>query len=185
MSMLALTVFLPASMGFVLHAPAATLSAGARSATPVMYLKNKPMLRISGINIDVTKAMHDIAEMKVAAPLSKFASVLNDGKAAELHLKVENQFVHDKKKQAPRQTYIAEVTAHLKGSHRTVVVRSESEDNIYMAVDSLETLLSRKLRKAKDQKIARNHKGDKSGVDAGTYDADEENDEDATTTLYR
>lgn len=29
--------------------------------------------------------------------------------------------------------------------------RAESEDNIYMAVDSVEAMLSRKLRKAKDQ----------------------------------
>merc|ERR1719174_754402 len=152
--------FLPAAAAFVLHAPAAKMSAEARTATPVMY---KPALSISGVNIDITPAMQEIAEKKMGAPLEKFASVLNDAKGAELHMSVETQFVHDsKKKKHARQMHIAEVTAHLKGSHRTVVVRSESEDNIYMAVDSLETLLSRKLRKAKDKmadkKIARRQK---------------------------
>lgn len=118
--MLAL-MFLPAVTGFVIHAPAARISADARTATPVML---KPVLRISGVNIDITPAMQEIAEKKMAVPLEKFASVLNDAKGAELHVKVEQQFVHDKKKTQARQTHIAEVTAHLKGSHRTVVVRT-------------------------------------------------------------
>merc|ERR1719174_1088422 len=168
--------FLPAAAAFVLHAPAAKMSADARTATPVMY---KPALSISGVNIDITPAMQEIAEKKMGAPLEKFASVLNDAKGAELHMSVETQFVHDsKKKKHPRQMHIAEVTAHLKGSHRTVVVRSESEDNIYMAVDSLEDLLSRKLRKAKDKWADKGRKKrgqkSKSAMEAGSFDAEDE-----------
>ena len=158
--------FLPAVASFVLYAPAAKDS---RTATPVMY---KPMVRVSGVNIDITPAMQEIVEKKMAAPLEKFASVLNDAKGAELQVKVENTFVHDKKAHS-RQTHIAEVTAYLKGSHRTVVVRSESEDNIYMAVDSLEALLSRKLRKAKDQWAdkGRKKRGQKSNIEEiGSFD---------------
>jgi ribosomal subunit interface protein len=157
--LLALMLFLPAVTGF------------------------KPALRVSGVNIDITPAMQEIAEKKMAAPLAKFASVINDAKGAELHMKVESQFVHDKKKTHARQTHIAEVTAHLKGSHRTVVVRSESEDNIYMAVDSLEALLSRKLRKAKDQWAdkGRKKRGQKimsfdaedAAMEAGSFDAED------------
>ena len=167
----AVILFLPAVTGFVLPA-AAKLSADARTATPVMF---KPALRISGVNIDITPAMQAIAEKKMVVPLEKFASVINDAKGAELQMKVENQFVHDTKKSHARQVHIAEVTAHLKGSHRTIVVRSESEDNIYMAVDSLEALLSRKLRKAKDKWAdkGRKKRGQKSrsDMDAGSFDA--------------
>lgn len=143
----ALTLLLSPATGFFVY-PAVRGNAY-RTAAPVMY---KPALRISGVGIDITPALQEIAEKKLAVPLEKFASVLNDAKGAELHMKIEEHFVHDdKKKKHHRQTHIAEVTAHLKGSHRTVVVRGESEDNIYMAVDELEGLLSRKLRKAKDK----------------------------------
>lgn len=157
----------PAATGFFVL-PAAKVSASARTAGVSMY---KPALRISGVGIDITPALQEIAEKKLAVPLEKFASVLNDAKGAELHMRVEEHAVHDdKKKKAHRQTHIAEVTAHLKGSHRTVVCRGESEDNIYMAVDELEGLLSRKLRKAKDKwadkKLARNMKS-KSAMEDG------------------
>merc|ERR1719174_2403633 len=126
--------------------------------------------------------MQEIVEKKMAAPLEKFASVLNDAKGAELQVKVENTFVHDKKAHS-RQTHIAEVTAYLKGSHRTVVVRSESEDNIYMAVDGLEEMLSRKLRKAKgkwfEKKLARRQKS-KVDMESGAFDDDFENEDAAT-----
>ena len=176
---LALTLLLPVVTGFVLQTTKAPLPAAARTATPVMY---KPNLRVSGINVDITDAMAEIAEKKLAAPLEKFASVLNDAKGAEVHMSVERTFVHDtKKKSRARETHVAEVTAHLKGSHRTVVARSESEDNLYMAVDSLEALLSRKLRKAKDQWADKGKKkrGQKSKGDiaAGSFEGDDAEDE--------
>ena len=90
-------------------------------------------------------------------PLEKFSGVLNQAQDVDLHLKVEKRGVHDEV-HAGRTAHIAEVTAHLKGAHKTITVQSETED-MYSTIDELEAMLARKLRKAKerqeDVKIAR------------------------------
>ena len=89
------------------------------------------------------------------------ASVLNEAQDVEMHMKVENRGVHDAEHKG-KSAHIAELTAYLKGGHKSVTVSSESED-MYATIDELESRLARSLRKAKekqqDTKIARGKAG--------------------------
>ena len=62
---------------------------------------------------------------------------------------MEKLAVHDEA-HVGRAAHHAEVTAHLKGAHKSVTVSSETED-MYATIDELEALLARKLRKAKER----------------------------------
>ena len=143
-----------ASYGYVLQGPVHGASALRAPAASMA-------LRISGVNVDVTDALRAHAEAKLNVPLEKFASVLNDAKDPELHMKVEGGGVHDEK-HVGRVSHKAELTAYLKGKARTVVVSSDTED-MYATIDELEALLARQLRKAKekwaDKKVASGAKG--------------------------
>jgi ribosomal subunit interface protein len=134
----------------VLHATAPSPRAAAAMA-----------LRFTGSNVEITEALKEHAQAKLAVPLDKFASVLNDAQDVDLHLKVEKRGVHDEV-HAGRASHFAEVTAHLKGPHKTVTVHAETED-MYSSIDQLEAMLARKLRKAKerqaDLKVERGVKG--------------------------
>jgi len=106
-------------------------------------------LKIYGAGVEVTEAMKEHAESKLAVPLDKFASILNEAQDIDLHLKVEKLGVHDEK-HAGRTAHSAEVTVYLKGAHKTVTVSSQSED-MYSTIDDLESSLARQLRKAKER----------------------------------
>ena len=105
-------------------------------------------LRITG-NIQIGEAPEAHARAKLGVPLEKFAGVLNDAQDVELHLKVEKRGVHDEE-HSGQQTHRAEVTAPLKGKHKTINVGFESED-MYASIDELEAKLQRALRKAKEK----------------------------------
>jgi len=133
-------------------------------------------LKITGVNVEVTEALRSHTEEKISVPLDKFSSVLNDAKQAELHLKVENRGVHDEK-HLGRVAHIAEVTAHLKGKQRSITVSAENED-MYASIDELESLLARKLRKAKerwaDNQVSRGAKGKQAMDEESLNEVDEE-----------
>jgi len=138
----------------------AALSCGAVLRAPPPRMMSA--LRITGASdLEITDAMRTHAEAKLAVPLEKFASVLNDAQDVELHMKVEKRAVHDEQHRG-RVAHCAEVTAFLKGAHKSITVSSETED-MYSTIDELESLLARKLRKAKerraDSKVARGAKG--------------------------
>jgi len=132
-------------------------------------------LRVTS-NMEVTDALKAHAEAKLSVPLDKFASVINDAQDVELHMKVEKRSVHDEA-HAGKVAHIGEAIVKLKGPHKTVTVTSETED-MYATIDSLEALLARKLRKAKerqeDRKIGRGQKG-KSEME-GAIDDDDDDD---------
>ena len=112
-------------------------------------------------NVEVTDALKTHVQSKLGVPLDKFASILNEAQDVEMHMKVEKRGVHDSEHNG-RTAHIAELTAFLKGGHKSVTVSSESED-MYATIDDLEARLARSLRKAKekqqDTKIARGKAG--------------------------
>ena len=133
-------------------------------------------LRITGTSdLEITDSMRTHAETKLAVPLDKFASVLNEAQDVELHMKVEKRALHDEQHRG-RVAHCAEVTAFLKGAHKSITVSSETED-MYATIDELESLLARKLRKAKerwaDSKVARGAKGKTDMESAVEVDADD------------
>jgi ribosomal subunit interface protein len=89
-------------------------------------------------------------------------------------MKVEKRSVHDEA-HTGKVAHICEAHVALKGAHKSVTVQSESED-MYATIDALESLLARKLRKAKerqeDTKKARGQQG-KSEMNAEEVDDDE------------
>ena len=167
-----------ASYGYVLNAPAP------RAAMPRVSMPEMAAIKITGVNVEVTEALRSHAESKMSVPLDKFASVLNDAKSAELLLKVEGGSVHDEKHKG-RVAHIAEAMVTLKGKQRTITVTSESED-MYSTIDELETMLARKLRKAKEQwadkQKVRGAKG-KDEMEEETFDVDADADAGAESSL--
>ena len=125
--------------------------------------------------VEITDAMRSHAEAKLNVPLEKFAGVLNDAQGPELHIKVEKRGLHDEA-HAGRVDHVAEVTAYLKGSHKSITVSSVSDD-MYSTIDRLENALARQLRKAKerrmDNKKARGVQG-KTDMETESFDDDEE-----------
>lgn len=114
-------------------------------------------------NIEVTEALKSHVEAKLSVPLEKFSAILNDASDVEMHIKVEKRGVHDED-HTGRSAHIAEVTAQLKGPHKSVTVSSESED-MYATIDELEARLARSLRKAKEkQQDVKINRGAKSKV---------------------
>jgi len=155
--------FMRLTLGLVLRAPIA----------PRVSAAHMSGLKISS-NTEVTDSLRDHAMAKLGVPLEKFASILNDAKEVDLHMTVEKRGNHDEQHQG-RQAHMAEVTAHLKGKHKSITVGSESED-MYATIDELEGLLARALRKAKEKKVdmkeKRGSKG-KTDLDASaTFDED-------------
>ena len=171
-----LAAFGLASTGYVLHAPHAQALPSQR--VPALQMA---ALKITGAGEILTPALRKHTEDKISIPLDKFASVLNDAKDAELHMKVENRGSHDEK-HVGKAAHIAELTAHLKGKQRTVTVHSESED-MYATIDELESLLARKLRKAKERWADTQKERNASSKDQMATAGLDESEEDTPTAL--
>jgi len=105
-------------------------------------------LKISAIDFELSEALKEYADTKLAKPIETFGSLLNG--EPELHMKVESRGVHDAEHKG-KEAHIAEITAFCVEKH-VITAKAENED-MYASLDELTDTLTRSLRKYKEKRV--------------------------------
>lgn len=107
-------------------------------------------LVIQGKNLEITDAIHEYVQQKIAKAVSHFQQLTNE---VDVHLSVaRNPRIN------PRQT--AEVTIYANG---TVIRAQESSENLYASIDLVADKIARQLRKYKEKRMAKQYQLPKTG----------------------
>jgi len=107
-------------------------------------------LVIQGKNLEITDAIHEYVQQKIAKAVNHFQQLTNE---VDVHLSVaRNPRIN------PKQT--AEVTIYANG---TVIRAQESSENLYASIDLVADKIARQLRKYKEKRKAKQHHLPKTG----------------------
>jgi putative sigma-54 modulation protein len=107
-------------------------------------------LVIQGKNLEITDAIHEYVQQKIAKAVSHFQQLTNE---VDVHLSVaRNPRIN------PKQT--AEVTIYANG---TVIRAQESSENLYASIDLVADKIARQLRKYKEKRKAKQYHHPKTG----------------------
>jgi len=107
-------------------------------------------LVIQGKNLEITDAIHEYVQQKIAKAVNHFQQLTNE---VDVHLSVaRNPRIN------PKQT--AEVTIYANG---TVIRAQESSENLYASIDLVADKIARQLRKYKEKRKAKQQHLPKTG----------------------
>jgi len=112
-----------------------------------LQMKTGARLDVIGNNVQVTPALKEAAEAKLAKPLDRYEAMLM---STTLHMKVENRGggVHDEQHKG-LEAHVVELTAHCRDK-QVIHLSSESPD-MYASLDKMSELFGRQLRKTKEK----------------------------------